>query len=98
MGPFVGWVELIGGFLLLWGLFTRLADIPLIIMIAAFISTKIPIRLGEDWWIFHVQELRRCSFWSFMDESLTDWAMLMGAGRWSLDAVLARKLENTRHQ
>ncbi len=40
MGPFVGWVELICGLLILLGLFTRLASIPLIIiMIVAFIST-----------------------------------------------------------
>jgi putative oxidoreductase len=107
MRPFVGWVELICGLLLLLGLFTRLATIPLIIiMIVAFISTKIPIWLGEDGWIFHVRELKRYGFWSFMHESRTDWAMLMGAcyllavgaGRGSLDAVLARKLENTRRQ
>lgn len=73
MGPFVGSVELICGFLLLLGLFTRLAAIPLIIiMIVAFISTKIPIWLGEDWWIFHVRELKRYGFWSFMHESRTD--------------------------
>lgn len=107
MGPSVGWVELICGLLLLLGLFTRLAAIPLIIMILAFISTnKIPIWLGEDWWIFHVRELKRYGFWSFMYESRTDWAMLMGAcyllavgaGRWSLDAVMARKLDDARHQ
>lgn len=103
MGPFVGWVELVCGFLLLLGLFTRLAAVPLIvIMIVAFISTKVPIWLGEDWWIFHVRELKQYGFWSFMHESRTDWAMLMGAcyllaagaGRCSLDRVLAKPTEN----
>ncbi|STX81686.1 DoxX [Legionella busanensis] len=99
MGPFVGWFEIICGSLILLGLFTRLAAIPLIIiMIVAFISTKIPILLGSDWWIFQVRELNRYGFWSFMHESRTDWAMLMeacyllivGAGRWSLDAYLIK--------
>ncbi|WP_131783939.1 DoxX family protein [Legionella gresilensis] len=99
MGPFVGWFEIICGSLILLGLFTRLAAIPLIIiMIVAFISTKIPILLGSDWWIFQVREINRYGFWSFLHESRTDWAMLMeacylfmvGAGRWSLDAYLIK--------
>ena len=44
MGPFVGAVETICGALIILGLFTRLASIPLIvIMIVAIVSTKIPI-------------------------------------------------------
>src|SRR3984893_16469432 len=47
MGPFVGIVEIICGTLIILGLFTRLAAIPLIIiMIVAIISTKVPILLG----------------------------------------------------
>jgi len=101
MGPFVGWVELICGLLILLGLFTRLASIPLIIiMVVAFISTKVPIWMGTDWLIFHVREVNRYGFWSFMHESRTDWAMLMGAcyllvvgsGRWSLDNLLMSRL------
>lgn len=101
LGPFVGWVELMCGLLILLGLFTRLASIPLIIiMVVAFISTKIPIWVGTDWWIFHVRNLNRYGFWSFMHESRTDWAMLMGAcyllivgaGRWSLDNLLMSRL------
>ncbi len=110
MGPFVGWVELICGSLILLGLFTRLASIPLIIiMVVAFLSTKIPIWIGSDWWIFHVRELNRYGFWSFMHESRTDWAMLMGAcyllvvgaGRWSLDTMLVKQLglvSSSKHQ
>ncbi|KTD08324.1 DoxX family protein [Legionella jamestowniensis] len=101
MGPFVGWVEVGCGLLILLGLFTRLASIPLIIiMIVAFISTKFPIWIGSDWWFFHVRELNRYGFWSFMHESRTDWAMLMGAcyllvvggGRWALDNLLINRL------
>ena len=69
-------------------------------MIVAIISTKIPILLGSDWWIFHVRELKTYGFWSFMHESRTDFAMLMGAayllmtgsGRWSLDDVIKNKI------
>ncbi|MBI1361887.1 MAG: DoxX family membrane protein [Alphaproteobacteria bacterium] len=93
-GPLVGWFELICGLLILLGLFSRLAAIPLIvIMIVAIVSTKIPVFLGEDWWIFHLHKLDRYGFWSFLHETRADWAMLLGAlfmllsggGRWSLD-------------
>lgn len=104
MGPFVGWVEIICGTLVLFGLFTRLAAIPLIItMIVAIISTKVPIWLGHDWVVmdtltFYVRDLKSYGFWSFMHEVRLDWAMLMGAcylllvggGTWSFDKHLAR--------
>ena len=99
MGPFVGSVELICGALVLVGLFSRLAAVPLIVtMTVAIVSTKIPILLGHDWLIFHVRDLSRYGFWSFAHETRTDWAMLLGAlyillaggGRWSLDAKLFR--------
>src|SRR5436190_21591008 len=51
MGPFVGTVEIVCGSLMLLGLLTRLAAIPLIIDICvALISTKIPIVLGHGFW------------------------------------------------
>jgi uncharacterized membrane protein YphA (DoxX/SURF4 family) len=44
MAPFVGVVEIAGGLMLLVGLLTRLAAIPLIIdMLVAIATTKIPI-------------------------------------------------------
>jgi putative oxidoreductase len=47
MGPFAGVVETICGALIILGLFTRLAAIPLIvIMIVAIVSTKVPILSG----------------------------------------------------
>lgn len=100
MGPFVGWVELVCGLLILLGLYTRLAAIPLIItMLVALIATKVPIWLGHDWWIFNVRELDRYGFWSMAHATRTDWAMLMGsiylliagAGRWSVDSILMRR-------
>jgi uncharacterized membrane protein YphA (DoxX/SURF4 family) len=99
LGPFVGVVELVCGALILVGLATRAAAVPLIVtMVVAIVATKIPILLGRDWWIFHVAELSRYGFWSFLHETRTDWAMLMGslfllavgAGPWSLDAKLFR--------
>jgi uncharacterized membrane protein YphA (DoxX/SURF4 family) len=97
MGPFVGVVELACGLLILVGLATRAAAVPLIVtMIAAIVATKIPILLGRDWWIFNVADFSRYGFWSFLHETRTDWAMLMGAsyllavgaGPWSADAKL----------
>jgi putative oxidoreductase len=86
MGPFVGAVEIACGLLLLAGLLTRLAAIPLIIDISVAIwSTKIPILL-------------KSGFWPMEAEARTDYAMLLGlifllsvgAGPWSLDARLSR--------
>jgi putative oxidoreductase len=42
MGPFVGVVETICGAFIILGLFTRLASIPLIVIVA-IVSTKVPI-------------------------------------------------------
>ncbi len=99
MGPFVGVVETICGALIILGLFTRLAAIALIvIMMVAIVSTKIPILLGHDLWIFHLPKLSRYGFWSMAHEARADFDMLLGsiylliegAGVWSLDALLSR--------
>jgi len=79
-GPLVGWTELVCGLLLALGLFSRLAAIPLIIvMIIAILSTKIPILLGHDWWIFSLRKLERYGFFSMTHEARLDYAMLLGA-------------------
>ena len=102
MGPFVGVVETICGALIILGLLTRLAAIPLIIiMIVAIVSTKIPILLGHDFWIFHLPKVSRYGFWSMMHEARDDFGMLLGSiyllieggGAWSLDALLVRKTQ-----
>lgn len=96
-GPVVGWTELICGLLIAFGLFSRMAAVPLIIvMIIAFISTKIPILFGHDWWIFSVRKLERYGFFSMTHEGRLDYAMLLGAifiylkgsGSWSFDKML----------
>jgi putative oxidoreductase len=81
LGPFVGSFEIICGVLILLGLFTRLAAIPLIIiMLVAIATTKAEV-------------LRNEGFWSMLHGSRTDWAMLLGSifllikggGLWSAD-------------
>lgn len=100
MGPFVGVVEIVCGLLIILGLYTRLAAIPLIIiMIVAIVSTKIPILLGHDFWIFHLSgDIKRVGFWSAQHEARADLCMLLGslfllivgAGQWSIDAWQTR--------
>jgi putative oxidoreductase len=88
MGPFVGAVEIICGFLLLIGLLTRLASLLLLIDIfVAILTTKIPLLL-------------RSGFWPMEAEARTDYAMLLGlifllivgAGSVSLDHRFAKKM------
>jgi uncharacterized membrane protein YphA (DoxX/SURF4 family) len=81
LGPFVGGVEIVCGALVLLGWLTRLAVIPLIVvMLVAIASTKIPILVDSG-------------FWKMAHDSRTDFSMLLGslfllingAGRWSVD-------------
>lgn len=78
---FTGEFEIICGTVLLFGLFTRLAAIPLlVVMCAAFIKTKIPILIDKG-------------FWAMAHEYRTDFAMTLlllfllyfGGGNFSLD-------------
>jgi uncharacterized membrane protein YphA (DoxX/SURF4 family) len=87
MAPFVGVVEIVGGALLLIGLMTRLASIPLLIDICvALYATKI-VTLAKN------------GLWSTLHEARTDvsmllglvFLMLVGGGTLSLDARLLRK-------
>ena len=83
---FVGAFEILCGFLLLIGLWTRLASIPLLVVITtAIATTKIP-------------ELFRANqgFWYMVSDARTDFAMFccliflisVGGGLWSIDARL----------
>jgi|SRR5579862_8529067 len=87
MAPFVGVFEIGCGGLVLIGLFTRVAAIPLIADMAVAIgTTKVPILLKNG-------------FWSMAHEARTDWAMFLGAlfllvagpGRWSVDSWASRE-------
>jgi uncharacterized membrane protein YphA (DoxX/SURF4 family) len=95
LAPFVGGVEIFCGTLIVLGLFTRLASLPLLIDIStAILSTKIPILLGHGFWHFSLPNLAQYGFWSMAHEARTDVSMLLGllflicvgAGMWSMDA------------
>jgi uncharacterized membrane protein YphA (DoxX/SURF4 family) len=82
LAPLVGTFEIVCGALVIMGLVTRLAALPLTaIILTALATTKVPILLGAG-------------LWAALHEARTDWSMLLGnifllavgAGRWSLDA------------
>ena len=87
LGGLVGSFEIICGLLILVGLLTRLASVPLIIIMFAAIATTKSELLAEK------------GFWEMMHGSRTDWAMLLGSvfllikggGRWSADKTLTNK-------
>jgi len=92
---FVGTFEIVCGFLVLLGLWTRLVSLPLLIVICtAIATTKIP-------------ELFRSTqgFWFMVSDARTDFAMLCcliflifaGGGAWSLDALLSSSPKGGRH-
>lgn len=100
MGPFVGVVEIVCGSLVLLGLLTRPAALTLLVNISvALVSTKLPILLGHGFWTFTLPKLQRYGFWSMAHETRTDFCMwlgslflvLVGAGAFSLDALLTRR-------
>lgn len=86
LAPLVGTFEIVCGVLLVAGLLTRLAAIPLIVIIlVAIATTKVPMFIDKG-------------FWPTAHEARTDFAMLLGAvfllivgaGRFSVDAALKR--------
>jgi putative oxidoreductase len=100
MGPFVGGVEVVCGALLILGLLTRLAALPLIIDIStAIVSTKIPVLLGHGFLGFSLAKLPHYGLLSMIHEARTDLSMLLGllfllivgAGAWSVDARMGGK-------
>jgi len=87
LAPFVGTCEIACGLLVLLGLLTRFAAVPLIaVMLVAIATTKIPMLMSKG-------------FWAMAHEARIDWSMLLGAsyllivgaGAWSLDAMLRRR-------
>lgn len=106
MATFVGVVEIAFGTLLLLGLFTRLATIPLIIDISvAIATTKIPLLFGTG--PEPNAQGAQYGLWGMLHSGRVDFSMLLGlvfllivgAGPWSLDALIGRKVavqEDTR--
>ena len=96
---FVGGLEIVGGILLIAGLATRLMAIPFIVeMIVAILSTKVALYLGTSP-LPLPPALPKVGIWAVLHESRSDWAqlltaaflMLVGPGRWSMDALLERQ-------
>ncbi|MGW0391789.1 DoxX family protein [Streptomyces sp. NPDC003042] len=94
LAPLDGLFEIVCGALILAGLLTRLAALPMIVnMLGALLITKLPI-LWADAPLF----TGRSGWWDFIHESRTDLAQLCGslflliagAGVYSLDARLQR--------
>jgi len=86
LGGFVGTFEILCGTLILIGLLTRLASIPLIIiMLVAITTTKTEVLADKG-------------FWEMMHGIRTDWSMLLGSvfllikggGYWSVDKRLTK--------
>src|SRR5499433_3554647 len=87
LAPFVGVVEIACGLLIVFGLLTRLAAVPLIVdMLVAIATTKVPILIHSG-------------PWDMAHEARLDLAMLAsscvllaaGAGTHSIDAWLVRR-------
>jgi len=81
--PFVAGVELVGGILVLVGLFTRVASVPLIgTMVVAILTAK----RGD------IHELGDLLFMpEFLFIAMLLWLIIKGAGGLSADAALANK-------
>jgi putative oxidoreductase len=81
---FTATFEIICSAFILIGLFTRLASIPLlIIMITAFVTTKWPILIDKGFWVM-AHEYRT----DFAMTFLLIYLLIYGSGRWSVDSKL----------
>jgi len=98
---FVGWLEIVGGLMLLSGLMTRLIAVPFIIeMIVAILSTKISLYLGTSP-LPLPPALPQVGAWAVLHEIRSDYAQIMtvafllinGPGKWSLDALLQKEVK-----
>lgn len=81
MAPFVGVVEILCGALLVIGLFTHLAAIPLLIVISVAVwTTKIPILMKQGFWpVTHEARTDFCMVFGLI------FLLIVGAGRLSFD-------------
>jgi len=87
---FTGTFEILCGSLILLGFLTRMASIPLfIIMMTAFVTTKWPILMDKGFWVM-AHEYRT----DFAMTLLLIYLLIYGAGKWSVDSKLF-KLPNT---
>ena len=89
---FTGAVEIFFGTFILSGFFTRLACIPLfIVMFTAFFKAKLPL-------------IENHGIWTFLHEYTTDFALTLllvllfihGSGKWSIDRIFTSHQYNKR--
>jgi len=87
---FTGTFEIICGFLVIIGLFTRLAAIPLlIVMITAFVTTKWPLLMDKGIWVM-MHEYRT----DFAMTLLLMYLLISGAGNYSADAAMNKNTKS----
>jgi putative oxidoreductase len=98
MATFVALLEIVGGLLLISGLFTRWITVPFIVeMLVAMLSTKIAMYLGTS--PLPLPAAPKTGLWAVLHEIRSEYAQLMsvtflllvGPGTWSIDALAARK-------
>jgi uncharacterized membrane protein YphA (DoxX/SURF4 family) len=101
---FIGVLEIVGGLLLIAGLFTRVVAIPFIVeMVVAILTTKVSLYLGTSPLPLPPSP-PKVGFWAVMHESRSDYAQILtssfllvaGPGSWSLDALLLRYRQRMR--
>jgi uncharacterized membrane protein YphA (DoxX/SURF4 family) len=98
-----GWLEIVGGLLLLGGMLTRVIAVPFVIeMIVAMASTKIPLYLGTS--PLPLPPVPpQIGFWAVLHEIRSEYAQLLncvfllivGPGAWSIDAWV--RMRSTHH-
>jgi putative oxidoreductase len=99
MATFVALLEIVGGLLLISGLFTRWITVPFIVeMLVAMLSTKIAMYLGTSPLPLPAAP-PKTGLWAVLHEIRSEYAQLMsvtfllfaGPGPWSIDALAARR-------
>lgn len=83
---FTGAFEMICGALILLGMLTRLAAIPLlIVMLVAFVTTKWPMLIDKGIWVM-AHEYRT----DFAMTLLLIFLLISGGGKWSVDSKMLK--------
>ena len=87
---FTATFEIICSSLILLGLFTRIASVPLlIIMITAFVTTKWPLLIDKGFWVM-AHEYRT----DFAMTLLLIYLLISGGGGWSVDSRFVKSAKS----